>query len=140
MQINIRSMLLFFKIGLLVTALPVMTKLLSLPKLMEVLTPGKRKETFVQEEIDLIIKITDLILNQRFFIFYPTCLKKSLVLYHFFNNHGLNVAMNFGIKKDKESDKLEGHGWLTLDNKPFLENYNPLDFFKVIYSYPQKSS
>jgi len=140
MNLSLKSVLLLIKIFFLVTALPVMTKLLSLPKLMEALTPGKRNETFVQEEIDLIIKITDLILNQRFFIFYPTCLKKSLVLYHFFNKHGLNVAMNFGIKKDKESDKLDGHSWLTLDDKPFLENYNPLDFFKVIYSYPQKNS
>jgi len=140
MQINIRSMTLFFKIGLLVIALPVMTKVFTLPKLMKVLTPGKRKETFAQDEIDHIIKITDLILNQRFFIFHPTCLKKSLVLYHFLNKHGLKVVMNFGVKKDKKSDKLDGHGWLTLDDKPFLESYNPLDFFKVVYSYPQKSS
>src|SRR3990167_8013429 len=113
MQINIRSMTLFFKIGLLVIALPVMTKVFTLPKLMKVLTPGKRKETFAQDEIDHIIKITDLILNQRFFIFHPTCLKKSLVLYHFLNKHGLKVVMNFGVKKDKKSDKLDGHGWLT---------------------------
>ncbi|OGL38421.1 MAG: hypothetical protein A2042_00545 [Candidatus Schekmanbacteria bacterium GWA2_38_11] len=133
-------MTLFFKIGLLVIALPVMTKVFTLPKLMKVLTPGKRKETFAQDEIDHIIKITDLILNQRFFIFHPTCLKKSLVLYHFLNKHGLKVVMNFGVKKDKKSDKLDGHGWLTLDDKPFLESYNPLDFFKVVYSYPKKSS
>src|SRR4030067_1403783 len=140
MQINIRSMTLFFKIGLLVIALPVMTKVFSLPKLMEILTPKRNKKTFLQEEIELIIHFTDLILNQRFFIFHPTCLKKSLVLYHFLNKHGLKVVMNFGVKKDKKSDKLDGHGWLTLDDKPFLESYNPLDFFKVVYSYPQKSS
>src|SRR4030067_1451152 len=113
MQINIRSMTLFFKIGLLVIALPVMTKVFSLPKLMEILTPKRKKKTFLQEEIDLIIHFTDLILNQRVFIFHPTCLKKSLVLYHFLNRYGLGVAINFGVKRD--NDNLKGHGWRTLD-------------------------
>ncbi len=131
------SFLYFFlllRIILVMFAIQVMLKLLSLPKLMDILTPRKNIKGTPQEDIDRIIKIIDNILNQRVFIFYPTCLKRSLVLYYFLNKYGLNVVMNFGVKKN--NDKLDGHGWLTLDGKPYLEAYDPHDSFTVTYSYP----
>jgi len=137
-RINLTSITLLLKITLLVIAIQLMIKFLPLPKLMQVLTPKKRKESISQEEINRITHFTNLILNRRFFIFHPTCLKRSLVLYHFLNKYGLNVVMNFGVKKN--NDRLDGHGWLTLDGKPFLENYDPHDTFTVTYSYPQKTS
>ena len=135
-RFSLSYIFLLLRIILIMFAIQVMLKLLSLPKLMGILTPKRKKKGTSQEDINRIIEIINNVLNQRFFIFHPTCLKRSLVLYHFLNRYGMKVIMNFGVKKN--NDKLDGHGWLTLDGKPFLEDYDPHDTFAVIYSYPQK--
>ncbi|OGL41328.1 MAG: hypothetical protein A2043_05115 [Candidatus Schekmanbacteria bacterium GWA2_38_9] len=129
---------LLLKILLLTIVLPVMVKISSLPKLMKILTPQKKKDNFSEEEIDRIVDATTLVLYGRFSIFRPTCLKRSLVLYYLLNKAGLKVVMNFGVKKN--NDRLDGHGWLTLGGKPYLETYDPHDSFTVTYSYPQESN
>jgi hypothetical protein len=44
------------------------------------------------------------------------------------------VKINFGIRKT--DNDIEGHGWLTLNGKPYLEKSDTFNTFCLIYSYP----
>lgn len=65
------------------------------------------------------------------------CLYRSLILFHLFRKKGLGVKIHFGIKKDVSP--FEGHCWLSLNGKYFLENPDPLILHNDIYSYPSNS-
>ena len=121
---------LFTQIFLLGTVLPIMLRLISLPKLMNVLTPKNLK---LHKDLDLerlkhkIVKFTDYVLSHNFWIYRSTCLKRSLVLYHFLRRVGINVHVCFGVKynenatDEEEKKKLEGHAWLVYKGNIFLE-------------------
>jgi len=64
------------------------------------------------------------------------CLYRSLILFCLFRKKGLGVKIHFGIKKNVSP--FEGHSWLSLNGKYFLENPDPLLLHTDIYSYPPK--
>jgi len=66
--------------------------------------------------------------------FKKPCLIRSLVLFYLFRKKALNVKIHFGIKKDMSL--FEGHSWLSLNGKYFLEHSNPQLLHTDIYSYP----
>ncbi len=138
---------LFIQIFLLITILPLLINLLSIPKLMNVLTPGDLK---VYKNIDskkakeYVIKFTDYILSRNYWIYKSTCLKRSLVLYHFLRKLGINVHIFFGVKYNNElmereaKKKLDGHAWLVYNGDIFLErNIEMTKTYKVTYCFPE---
>jgi hypothetical protein len=95
---------LFTHIFLLITILPLLIKLLSIPKLMKVLTPGDLKvckNIHSEKAKEKVIKFTDYIMSRNFWIYKSTCLKRSLILYHFLRKLGINVHIFFGVKYNK---------------------------------------
>jgi hypothetical protein len=139
---------LFIQIFLLVTVLPLMLKLLSFPRIMKVLTPRDLK---VYRNLDLekskgkVVKFTDYILGRNSWMNKNTCLKRSLVLYHFLRKLGINVHICFGVRykeklADRESQKkLEGHAWLLYNGDIFLErNVEMAKTYKVTYCFPEE--
>jgi hypothetical protein len=141
---------LFSQIFLLATVLPIMLRLISLPKLMNVLTPQDLK---LHEDLDLerskdkIVKFADYVLNRNFWIYRNTCLKRSLVLYHFLRRFGINVHVCFGVRynekapDEEEKTKLEGHAWLLYKGNIFLEKKVDITkTYRITYSFPDEKA
>ncbi|MBI5376394.1 MAG: lasso peptide biosynthesis B2 protein [Candidatus Schekmanbacteria bacterium] len=135
LSLLITNVILFFKIFLLVLALPLLLKSLSLPRLLKLLTPRKKKK-MDDRVIERILKITDSILGIRFFVFTPSCLRKSLLLYHLLNRYGMKVKIHFAVKKD--DGKLDGHSWLTKNGKRVYDYLESVDDFSITYTYPEE--
>ena len=72
------------------------------------------------------VKFTDYILSRNSLTSENTCLKRTLVLYHFLRKMGMDVQVCFGVKYNTLSDsktqkRLEGHAWLLYHGDIFLE-------------------
>ena len=140
---------LFIQIFLLVAVLPLMLKLLSIPRLMKVLTPSKFKVYKNQESAkskDKIVKFVDYILGRNLWIYKSTCLKRSLVLYHFLKRSGIRVHVCFGVRYKEElrtvdAKRLGGHAWLLYNGNVFLEkNTEIAKTYKMTYCFPDISA
>ncbi|MER3448073.1 MAG: hypothetical protein C4291_15165 [Candidatus Dadabacteria bacterium] len=138
---------LFIQILLLITVLPVIIRLLSLPKLMYVLTPEDLRQYTNPDIEQKVIKFTDYILSRNLWIYKTTCLKRSLVLYHFLRKFGMNVQICFGVRYnekppywDTQKKKLEGHAWLLYNGDIFLErDIEMTKTYKLTYCFPKIS-
>lgn len=76
----------------------------------------------------------DSILALQTFGLKPNCLNRSVILYHFLHKLGVEVKINFGVRKS--DNNIEGHGWLTRSGKPYMEESDSYKTFSLIYSYP----
>jgi hypothetical protein len=141
---------LFVRIFLIVTLLPLLLKFFPLPRLMRLLTP---KGVRLSKDIDLdkykrkAVKFTDYILGFNFWMYKTTCLKRSLVLYHFLRKSGIDVHICFGVRYNGQSlleearKKLEGHAWLLYDGKVVLEkDASQPQSYKAMYYYPEEKA
>ena len=142
---SFKDIRLFIRIFLLITLLPAMVRLFSLPMLMKMLTPRDLRVCKDQdsESRDKIVKFADYLLNRNFWIFRSTCLKRSLILYHFLRKLGINLHVCFGVKYNgklpdrKTQKKLEGHAWLFYNGNIFLErNAEVTKTYKLTYFFP----
>jgi hypothetical protein len=143
------EVLLFGRIFLLLTVLPLMVRFLTLPRLMMFVSRSASGAGGIgnrEEYRNKIIKYTDYLLSRNFWMFRKTCLKRSLVLYHFLCPVFPELGICFGViaKKNTVPDKqkgLEGHSWLTHDGEIFLEEKPDLvKKYTVTYRFPQKTS
>ena len=125
-----RDVLLFYRVLGLITVLPLLVKSHTLPGLMNRLTPknkGSSQGIATDRHKTKIVKYTDFILGWGVGVWNKTCLKRSLVLYHFLRNLGLPVYICFGVRisrSAKQQDchgQLEGHAWLWYEGDLFLE-------------------
>lgn len=121
--------------------LPVMLRVFSIPRLMSILTPRDLK---VSRHLELeklrakIVKFTDYILSRNSLTSENTCLKRTLVLYHFLRKMGMDVQVCFGVKYEARK-KLEGHAWLLYHGDIFLErNTEVTKTYKQTYCFPDK--
>jgi hypothetical protein len=86
------------------------------------------------DDLQKIVRYADYFLR---WVPFPTrgkCLCRSLVLYSFAIQFGLPVRLLCGVRRRLRN--LEGHAWLTLEDKPFLENGHPEDDYVVTFSFP----
>ena len=74
-------------------------------------------------------------LNRNILMLRPTCLKRSLLLYRFLSREGLPVRIHYGIRKTPNGP--DGHSWLTLDSKPFLEDSLTADLYRETFVFPR---
>jgi hypothetical protein len=144
-----KEALLFGRIFLLVTILPLLTRFLTLPRLMKFLTRNKQECAEIGNREDYrnrIVKYTDYLLARNFWIYRKTCLKRSLVLYHFLRPAFPELAICFGVKtrRDPPSDKwkrLDGHSWLIHRGDVFLEEKPDVPRqYIVTYRFPENPS
>lgn len=141
---------LFINVFILLTVIPVLIKLFSLPKLMNLLTPNdikKYKNLSAEKLTEKVVKFTDYILGCNFWIYNPKCLKRSIVLYHYLRKAGIDVHICFGVRINDEVtdplsvDKLEGHAWLEYKGEIFLEKDAEMaKTYKMTYCFPQKNN
>ena len=136
------DVLLFFQIFLFLTVLPLLLKLLTLKKLMEVLSSESNKNNnSTTTEADKILQLTNLILNRNIFVYRNICLKRSLTLYYFLSRMGQRVNIYYGVKKDTElkgeHSVLDGHSWIMLNGKIFNDgDRDAPNQYHITYSYP----
>lgn len=138
---------LFIQIFLLITILPLLVKLMTVPDLMKNLTPKKSKlinRSECYKIADKIEKYTLYILSRDFWIYKNICLKRSLVLYHFLRKYGMCVTVCFGVRYKNERSgnvevkKMEGHAWLIYNGDIFLEkNVEEITTYRMTYCYPK---
>jgi len=133
------DLLLFSQIFIFLTILPLLLKLFSLKKLMEVLSSDSKENRDV--DADKILQLTNLILHRDVFIYRNICLKRSLTLYYFLSRMGQRVNIYYGVKKDAELNNedqvLDGHSWIELNGEIFNEgDKDAPDIYHITYSYP----
>ena len=63
-----------------------------------------------------------------------SCLIRSLALYSMSRDAGFQVRFHCGVHKT--DGRIDGHAWLTLDEKPFLEPNDPTTLHQVVFSFP----
>ena len=102
------------------------------PKLIEWVVTFRKYKNIKKEKLEVLVVFIDYILNNVSWV-RNTCLNRSLALFHFLVRMGEPVIINFGVKK--ENDSLIGHGWLTKDNKVFLEKDEMCYSFTPILSF-----
>lgn len=97
----------------------------------------KTNQHINKNKIDRIVRYTKIIFGFKCWQFvHNISLVRSMVLFYFLRRAGLNVSINFGIKK--EYDIIRGHCWLTLDDNLYLEKEKLCKEFKQIYRFPEK--
>ncbi len=132
------------KIFILTSLLPLLVRFLSLPQLMQLLTP---KSIRVAKNIELqkyrIKKFVDYILNKNILMWKKTCLKRCLIQYYFLRKTGLHVKIFFGVRYKKlypyscNKKEIEGHSWLVLNNDVFFnEDREEVKSYSIIYCFP----
>jgi len=113
------------------------------PAVVEQLRPAcSRMRTFLWLSI---VKFTDYIFSRNFWIYRSTCLRRSLVLYHFLRKAGIDVQICFGVRYEEKSPNrdatktFEGHAWLLYKGEIFLErNDDIVKAYTVTYRFPEQ--
>lgn len=69
---------------------------------------------------------------------YPTCLRRSAVLYYLLRRSGRSVSMYLGVQRGSDGS-IDAHAWLVNDGHPYLEpdTTNPAAY-KVIARFPEE--
>jgi len=68
------------------------------------------------------------------------CLTRGLTLYYVLRRAGIDVALEFGMGKVANGDGFDGHCWLVLDGKPYLEPHDPRREYATMYTFGQKAA
>lgn len=143
------QVLLFLKIFCMTPILHFLMRFLTLPRLMKVITPPKKKQLYNnhdrEQAKDTIVKFTDYLLSRNILLYKRTCLRRSLVLFYFLRRIGIDVHICFGVRNRKDvidtdsKQKLEGHAWLMYDGDIFLEkNTDMTNTYTKTYCYPER--
>lgn len=103
-----------------------------LPQALRWITPQRSSSRALPP--DRVLHLVDLLLDRSLFGIRATCLLRSLVLYRFLRETGLDVRLHLGVASDHGS--LSGHAWLTQDGHPWLERTDPRPQFVEVVSYP----
>jgi hypothetical protein len=63
------------------------------------------------------------------------CLTRGVTLYYSLRRAGVDVVLNFGMGQVSGGDGFDGHCWLVLDGKPYLEPRDPCGTYVTMYSF-----
>lgn len=130
---NIRSFSdgwLFIRIFAWATALPLLVRVWSLPRLVHFLTPRHISKRPHHEDhyAEQVAKYTDFVLGRGIWVYQRNCLKRSMILYHFLCRQGIDVQLCLGVRKSQGKpdldgrDVLLGHAWLVRQGRPYREH------------------
>jgi len=114
-------------IRLLLRALPLTT-------LLRWLSPSRHYVKINADMLDKIARYTDGVLWWLSVSGKGNCLPRSLALYYFATRCGFPVGLCCGVRRMRNT--VEGHAWLTLLKRPFLERGNPESYYTVSFSFP----
>ncbi len=99
---------------------------------------GGSSPTLNVERASIAYSMTESLLRAPLYPFRRTCLRRSLILSHLFRKCGIMVSTAFGV--DPSESGWEGHSWLVIDGKPFLESEEERKAFLPIFFLPDNNS
>ena len=62
------------------------------------------------------------------------CFPRAVALYRLARTHGFPVRFQCGVQR--QGAQLDGHAWLLMDNRAFLESTSQWEHFAVTFSFP----
>jgi len=116
----------------LASILPFLVRWVRFPDLVRFLGSRRVQDKQDNRRSEQAIKFTNFVLSRNILMFRRNCLKRSLLLYRFLRQAGMDVDLNIGIRK--ESGELTGHSWLTYEGNPHIDSGECTSGFHVIYS------
>jgi len=122
-----------------VSVLSAAAKLCPLPRALEIVS-GRGNPNTRDFDPDLPARLArsmDTLLSVGLLHFTPVCWKRAAVLRRYLSRNGIATMIQFGVRADQVG-KVDGHAWLELDGKPFLETA-PAEYV-VTYSFPSEKS
>lgn len=138
------EILLFVRIFFIITVLPLLVRFMALPRLMDFLFRSAKGGGIGNRDnyVSTAVKFTDYLLGMNFWIYRKTCLKRTLVLYHFLCPVFQELSICFGVRprEDVFGDirrGLDGHSWLVRDGEVFMEeNPDLAKKYVITYRFP----
>ena len=126
---------LIIRIAAFLLLLPFMIRFLRIQTLVERITPGRTRSLEKSLTMERVIYLCERLLRlaRKVGISF-SCLRRSIVLYHFLRAYGVPVVINFGAKW--AGDALTGHSWLTLDGAVYLDTPGKVEQFVPFFSLP----
>lgn len=123
--------------GLLIIAVRVGLRIMSLSRLLTWLHARMSPRAPDLITVEQLAYYTDRWLTMFPYNAKGSCFPRALTLYRLARHHGFPVRFHCGVAKTGET--LDGHAWLTLAGKPFLEPANQWQHFTVTFSFPPLS-
>jgi Transglutaminase-like superfamily len=137
---RVRKAVLFVRIWTFVSILPLLLRLCSLPRLLQLCTAAARAHP---ADDDLVVACTDSVLRRRTWSPRGPCLARSLTLYRFLGGETANLEICFGVKYEDGQPpyggvrRLLGRAWLVRDGEVYLErDTHHTGRFRVVYRHP----
>jgi len=82
---------------------------------------------FISEAVDVA--------SRNMFVFHPTCLPRSLVLWHMLRRHGSSAELHLGVRRNHGEfiahAWVEANGRVVNDAPDISEQFTPLDMFDL---------
>lgn len=128
---NLRDLILLGHIAALAAILPLLVRVLKLPTLLRLLETRNPGPPAKPEEVNRIIRFTQAVVRQKFLCGQGTCLKKSLLLFHFLGRIGRPLKIHFGVNKYV----ILGHAWVSYDGRVFEDSEEKIQKFFETFSY-----
>lgn len=125
--------LLIWVLGVIIS-IRLLLRALDLTTLLRWLSPSRHCVRINADMLDKIARYTDGVLWRLSVSARGNCLPRSLALYYFATRCGFPVCLCCGVRRMRNT--LEGHAWLTLLKRPFLERGNPESYYTVTFSFP----
>ena len=130
-----RDALLLLRMAWWVSVVSGAAKVWPLPRALRIVSGGEELEihNYDRNLPQRLARSIDTVLSADVFCFKPSCWKRAAVLRRYLSRNGIATKIQFGVR-NKEIGKVDGHAWLELDGKPFLESAPPE--YIVTYTYP----
>lgn len=126
------------RVGLLLFGIRLLLRMKSLPQVAEMLTPAFTAGTREASSLEDLVYYVDRWLELFPYNAKGNCFPRALAVYWLARRSGCPVYFHCGVRK--EISKLDGHAWLTLEDRPFHETSEQWRQFVVTFSYPSDPS
>jgi len=102
-------------VRLLATIMPLLVRLLKLPALLRLLTPGRRLYGGIDSlrVIAAVKRRLERPRNMR----RRACLREGLMLFHFLRLAGYDAALHFSVYPPHDDVRMHAHCWVSLDGR-----------------------
>lgn len=128
---------LFIRLCFYVPLVLVMVRIVSIQKLVRFASFSWLKPffSFDSRNIHRVISYVDFILKQwPMKLKKKNCLVRAFVLFSYLRTFYPGLSLAFGIRLERD-ERWNGHTWLQLDGKPFLEDQQLIKSFEPLYIY-----
>jgi hypothetical protein len=130
-----KEALLLLRMAWWVSVLSAAAKVCPLPRALDMVSGPANSNThdFDPDLPNRLARSIDTLLSANFLHFTPVCWKRAAVLRRYLSRNGIDTTIQFGVRTE-EIGRVDGHAWLELNGKPFLETA-PAEYV-VTYTYP----